>query len=441
MTFRYFAYGSNMWPPQLCSRCGSARSVGRVTARGWRVLYDKPGADGTAKANLREAPGEEVEGVLYEIDDSDRPELDGAEPGYTPFEIDVSLDSGELVGALTYRWRPGGTDALPLDWYVGLVTAGAELHGLSESHVATLSGAESRSEPDLSGLAPAGTADLPAMQAIVASAISPGADRYTIHPGDLAWWVWHADPRYPHHNSYWLIPGEILLVIDSRYNEVNVVSAPGLSRIPAIEWARRRLGENGEVAAVADSDVEMIDYLEGHAYEPVRVSRWYRRDLTHVDLPEPVVGDGWMLRPLAGEHEADERRRASHAAFGSSMDPDLHLERYLRFMRSPVYDLSRDLIAVSPEGRIASFMVWWPDASGIAQVEPFGTHPDYQRMGLGRALMHFGLKRMQAAGMNLARVITEEHREAATAFYESVGFEDVGRLRWWRRSPHQATGK
>lgn len=108
-------------------------------------------------------------------------------------------------------------------------------------------------------------------------------------------------------------------------------------------------------------------------------------------------------------------------------------QRYLRFMRSPVYYRRRDLVAASPEGRIASFMVWWPDPSGIAQIEPFGTHPDFQRQGTGRALMYYALKQMRAAGMTLARVITDEPRSDATAFYSGVGFREVERVRWWNR--------
>jgi ribosomal protein S18 acetylase RimI-like enzyme len=114
------------------------------------------------------------------------------------------------------------------------------------------------------------------------------------------------------------------------------------------------------------------------------------------------------------------------------MDPSMHVDRYLGFMRSPIYDPERDLVAVAPDGTIVSFMVWWPDVSGIAQIEPFGTHPDFHRRGVGRALIHYGLTRMRAGGMRLARVCTDDDR-LATAFYESVGFDDVGRLRWWAK--------
>ena len=76
-------------------------------------------------------------------------------------------------------------------------------------------------------------------------------------------------------------------------------------------------------------------------------------------------------------------------------------------------------------------MIWWPDKSGVAQIEPFGTHPDFQGQRIGTALMHHGLHMMKEAGMRMARVITEEARSDAISFYEATGFDDVGRVRWW----------
>lgn len=433
MTFLYFAYGSNMWRPQMCGRCASARPIGKGVVRGWSVVYDKPGADGTAKANLREAPDSEVQGVVYEMEAGDRQALDLAEPGYTPFGLEVRLDDGRMVDAMTYRYEPEGTDAFPAEWYVSLVVAGAAHHGLAESYIYSRLKVQAEPEPALSGLRPASLDDLPAMQSILSSALSTETNRYSIHPGDLAWWMWHDDPRQPDRVSYWMIPDELVLVIDSDSKEIDVFAVPGRDRIAGIEWAQRRLRGQGEVAGVADGDEELVEYLEASGYQPESVYRWYHWDLEKIDVPEPELASGWELRHVRGEHEADERRRAAHAAFDSTMDPEMHLERYLRFMRSPVYDPTHDLVAVSPDGRIASFMIWWPDPSGIAQIEPFGTHPAYHRQGVGKALIHYGLREMRDAAMTLCRVMTDEPRTAATAFYDSVGFSDVGRLRWWRK--------
>ena len=64
-------------------------------------------------------------------------------------------------------------------------------------------------------------------------------------------------------------------------------------------------------------------------------------------------------------------------------------------------------VAVTADGSIASFLIWWPDAmSGIAQLEPVGTHPAYQGRGLATAVFARALADMRAAGMHTVRGAT-----------------------------------
>lgn len=135
MTLLYFAYGSNLWPPRLRSRCPSARVRGRGFIAGWTPVYDKPGADGTAKLNIRRETRVETHGAVYEIDEEERTALDLAEPGYTPFTVEVTMSDTTVVEALTYRWAREGTDALPADWYVALAKRGAAHHGLPGEYI------------------------------------------------------------------------------------------------------------------------------------------------------------------------------------------------------------------------------------------------------------------------------------------------------------------
>ena len=417
MSFRYFAYGSNMWVPHLRSRCPSARLVGTGRLDGWATVYDKPSTDGSAKLNIRPEPGGTVTGVVFDIDDDDRPALDAAEPSYTP------IDAGELGLTYVYDGRP--SEARPYDWYVALVKAGAESHGLEGPTV------ESEPDPIVAGVVPADATDFAAMRMILSDGLVKGATRYYAHPGDLAWWLHHPDPRYEAVDSYWMQGDDCFAVLVANDpGEINLFARPGRDPMPFIRWCQRRLGGGAEVGWVSDDDDELVAALTLEGYGPVRTYRNYRWDLDEKEIPTAELAPGWELRSVRDESEADNRRSASHAAFESTMSAEMHLARYLRFMRSPVYVPERDLVAVAPDGRIAAFMVWWPDSSGIAQIEPFGTHPDYHRKGVGRALIHHGLARMKDAGMSVVRVCTNEPRQA-TAFYEGVGFTDVGRLRWW----------
>lgn len=397
----------------------------------WAPVYDKPSSDGSAKMNLRPVAGAETHGVIYQIDDVHRPHLDKAEPGYVPFSVTVETPREGPIDALTYRWEDEAAESGPYHWYVEAVLKGARQHRLDESYATERLWHSGQEDPAAPGIRPLDRSELGVMQEVLAGALGTSERRYTIHPGDLAWWMWHADPRYDDHVSYWAQPGEGVLVIDARTKEISAFTRTSGGQRSLIEWAQRRLDGRGRVAYVADSDIELSSYLEQRSYGISHTNRLYHWDLTTADIPSPDLPEGWDLRTLAGEPEVDGRRAAWHAAFRSTLEPGLQLERYQRFMGSPVYEGHRDLVAVAPNGRIASFVVWWPDESGIAQIEPFGTHPDFQRRSVGKALMYFGLRRMRESGMRLVRVITDEPRVDATAFYEAVGFDFVQRVRWW----------
>jgi ribosomal protein S18 acetylase RimI-like enzyme len=141
------------------------------------------------------------------------------------------------------------------------------------------------------------------------------------------------------------------------------------------------------------------------------------------------VPAGFSVRPILGEQEAEPRARASHSAFKSRREWAPYLARYLRFVRSPVYDRERELVAAAPDGRIAAFAIWWPDtANRVGLFEPVGTHMEFQRLGLGRAVVREGLRRMRAHGLRQAIVCSEAENPGAVALYTGCGFQTINRL-------------
>lgn len=156
-TFRYFAYGSNMLAPRMQRRCPSARMIGRASAAGYLLVWDKAGRDGSGKAGMIPDSESLVEGVLFEIALDERRNLDvfedavGDDPGYRPAE-DFELDAaaGEKFRALAYlpvaACRSPGL--LPYDWYKALVVAGAVQHAFPADYVAQLESVAAISDPE-----------------------------------------------------------------------------------------------------------------------------------------------------------------------------------------------------------------------------------------------------------------------------------------------------
>ncbi|MEA3410891.1 MAG: gamma-glutamylcyclotransferase family protein [Pseudomonadota bacterium] len=132
----YFAYGSNLLPERLRERVASARVVGTGRISGRVLRFHKLGGDGSGKCDCHATgdPRDRVCGVVYEMDEFEKPGLDAAEgPGYAEIEVAVRLSSSSVT-AYTYAARdthvvPG---IPPFHWYKALVLMGARHHRLDK---------------------------------------------------------------------------------------------------------------------------------------------------------------------------------------------------------------------------------------------------------------------------------------------------------------------
>ena len=126
----YFAYGSNMSSPRLAARIPGARALGGAHLAHVRLAFDKPGADGTGKANLVTAPGAGVWGVVWTLSGMALDSLDRFEPGYVREERVVRLRGGRERMAATYVWSGPSVERPPAAWYVRHLVQGAREHAL-----------------------------------------------------------------------------------------------------------------------------------------------------------------------------------------------------------------------------------------------------------------------------------------------------------------------
>ncbi|MFZ2098730.1 MAG: GNAT family N-acetyltransferase [Anaerolineales bacterium] len=141
-------------------------------------------------------------------------------------------------------------------------------------------------------------------------------------------------------------------------------------------------------------------------------------------IPSAQLQDGFMLRGCLGEEEVMERAEAQYRAFDSKATFEQYKGRFRNFMRSPVYQPESDIVAVAPDRQIGAFCIAWTNpVNKVRLFEPVGTHPDFQRRGLGRAVLLEGLHRLQEHGMQSAIVSVLEDNLAAIKLYESVGFQ------------------
>ena len=131
----YFAYGSNLSSARMRERVPSARAAGVARLLGYRLTTDKAGRDGTGKANLTPAAGEEVWGLVWQLDAAHWPALDACEGGYERIAVDPEPAPAR---AQTYLSRQLTSDPVLAAAYKRFLVEGAREHGLPAAWIEAL---------------------------------------------------------------------------------------------------------------------------------------------------------------------------------------------------------------------------------------------------------------------------------------------------------------
>lgn len=275
---------------------------------------------------------------------------------------------------------------------------------------------------------------------------------YYVHIGDLSWWMFYTDHDESHwrqHICLWEQAGRVVgwSLIDPQWSSFDVYLLPELCASPleaaVLDWTIQKTSDIARLQGqayvctvwVSDEDQERIDALISRGFLPSEDFMWYME----CPLPDPLakssLPERFQVRALRGESEVQLRAAASHAAFGSTRPFESYWPRYQRFMRSPVYNPSFDLVVEAPQGDLAAFCIIWPDpVNHVGLFEPVGTQPQYQRLGLGKGILMEGLRRLQACGMDRAMVCVESGNPAALGLYQAVGFNPQFKLHTYRKT-------
>lgn len=191
----------------------------------------------------------------------------------------------------------------------------------------------------------------------------------------------------------------------------------------------RTVGEDGPELwawALDRRDEERVAYL--HARDFVRDTFHMIqmcRDLSE-PIPEAPPPEGWRVRAVGGEEEWAERVAAHRDVWDPSR---VTLPAYGRLRACAGYSPELDLVAEAPEGGTfgAYCLAWLDPATRSGEFEPVGTRAAFRRLGLGKAVVSEGLRRLRALGAREAFVYGVHDSEPANRLYESTGFRPFNR--------------
>jgi ribosomal protein S18 acetylase RimI-like enzyme len=212
-----------------------------------------------------------------------------------------------------------------------------------------------------------------------------------------------------------------------------------------IDWGvaciRRMSAADDEVQSLDAScraeDSWRLAFLERHGFlKQESCSVGMQRSLAE-PIPAPQLPPGFSIRPVRGEEEVQALVALHRAAFDSTSMTD---EERLAMMRGPDYERELDLVVVAPDGRLAAYCVCTISAeenqrSGRKDgyTDPVATHPDFQKLGLGKALLCAGMSLLKARGAETAVLGTSSENIAMQKTALAVGFQVTSTKIWFSK--------
>ncbi|MBE0696721.1 MAG: GNAT family N-acetyltransferase [Anaerolineaceae bacterium] len=155
-----------------------------------------------------------------------------------------------------------------------------------------------------------------------------------------------------------------------------------------------------------------------NSWTKVLLARPSRLKIENWGIPE-----GFIIRSLQGRDEAVLYAFLHRAVFEST---NMTIDWRLRTLLQPSYHPDLDLVAVAPDGRLAAFCICWLNkiSSGevTGQIEPLGVGEPFRELGLGKAILAEGLRRLEQLGAERILVETDNYRGPALSLYEAAGF-------------------
>ncbi len=220
----------------------------------------------------------------------------------------------------------------------------------------------------------------------------------------------------------------------TQYSQLLFEIAPAVAKTDIaaqmITWETERIREAGQKTITVncrDHNTDRIALLKACGFKPQPTRTLRMRRALDDPLPAPNLPAGFTIRHVEGESEVEDLVALHQAAFGTE---NMTVEYRLAMMRVPKYDSTLDLVAVAPDGRLAAFCVGGisdeeNDLTGRQEgwTEPVGTHPDFQRRGLARALMLTCFSLFKQRGLNSVGLGTWGENVAMRQVARSLGFQ------------------
>jgi ribosomal protein S18 acetylase RimI-like enzyme len=239
----------------------------------------------------------------------------------------------------------------------------------------------------------------------------------------------------------WEYEGEIVGVatFDCRLGQAFCLAFPEYAYLKneILQYASENLSKDGEFGVmIADTDLEFQDIAASLGFVATEEKEsdaifYLDKTSTAYNLP-----DGFHITSMKETYDLYQYGRVLWKGFnhelkgegefqGSKEDDQERGEEMIR----PNVDLSLKVAVVSPDGNFVSYCgMWYDPEAGYAVIEPVATDPDYRKMGLGKAAVLEGIRRVGELGAKTALVGSSQQ------FYYSIGLRPFSTTTLWRKN-------
>lgn len=201
-------------------------------------------------------------------------------------------------------------------------------------------------------------------------------------------------------------------------------------------YAKDNLSNDGKFGVmIADTDLEFQDIAARLGFVATKEKEsdaifYLDRTSTAYELPE-----GFHITSMKESYDLYQYFRVLWKGFNH----ELNGEGEFKFSKEkeqsgedamirPNVDLSLKVAVVAPDGNFAAYCgMWYDSEAGYAVIEPVATDPDYRKMGLGKAVVLEGIRRVGELGAKTALVGSSQQ------FYYSIGLRPFATTTMWRK--------
>jgi ribosomal protein S18 acetylase RimI-like enzyme len=279
--------------------------------------------------------------------------------------------------------------------------------------------------------------DLAAVLDLVGRSRARGDSGAIFHPGGLQWWLRRIGRPGFDVGVLEKDDAVVGLALRDRSDAVMQADAAHVQHrrelVAWVEASARRTGENELFVSVADRDDGLQSTLLSRGYSP---SERYGYELVYGLEGEPRAPElppGFEMSSLTPA--LTDRYVALHRAAWSRPNAPTTYDRRQHDAVTAMPDFRYDLVPIvaAPDGALVAYcMSWWDPRSASVEIEPLGTHPDFRRKGLARAIVREVLRRSSAIGARYVLVWGASGNPEAKALYESAGLRSRRVLRDYR---------